>query len=86
MCQEKLRTFFFLQKWEPMVSFIQEENELNVLALEDLTCFLLIHEIEFNEDEPKRRPTFISLKSKCKNFKCRDAKNTTGVHTLEIIT
>lgn len=51
-----------LKRWRPKVTNIEEAKDMNNLTPEDLICSLQSHEIDLDEDEPQKKPKYISLK------------------------
>ena len=50
------------KKWRPMVTTLKLAKTLNTISLEELISFLRSHEIELEEDEPKKKGKPLALK------------------------
>lgn len=49
--------------WRPMATTLKLSKDLNKTSIKELVSSLKSHEIEFKEDEPKRKSKFVALKS-----------------------
>src|ERR1044072_2492234 len=61
-------------KWRPMVTALKMKKDLNKISLEELISSLRSHEIELQEDEPRRKDKYVALKSSTRNAKALQAK------------
>src|ERR1044072_4036910 len=61
-------------KWRPMVTALKVANDLNSISLEELISSLRSHEIELQEDEPRRKVKSVALKSSTRKAKASHAK------------
>src|ERR1044072_1132877 len=61
-------------KWRPMVTALKRAKDLNKISLEDLISSLRSHEIELQEDEPRRRVKSVALKSSSRKAKAPQAE------------
>src|ERR1044072_1935378 len=64
-------------KWRPMVTALKVAKDLNSISLEELISFLRSHEIELQEDEPRRKFKSVALKSSSRKAKASQAKGET---------
>src|ERR1044072_7910202 len=60
-------------KWRPMVTALNMAKDLNKISLEELISSLRSHEIELQEDEPRRRVKSVALKSSSRKAKALQA-------------
>src|ERR1044072_8194459 len=61
-------------KWRPMVTALKMAKDMNKISLEELISSLKSHEIELQEDEPRRRVKSVALKSNSRKAKACQAK------------
>src|ERR1044072_2320621 len=61
-------------KWRPMVTALKVAKDLNSISLEELISSLRSHEIELQEDEPRRKVKTVALKSSTRKAKALQAK------------
>ena len=61
-------------KWRPMVTALKMAKDLNKISLEELISSLRSHEIELQEDEPRRRVKSVALKSNLRKAKALQAE------------
>src|ERR1044072_8673265 len=61
-------------KWRPMVTALKVAKDLNSISLEELISSLRSHEIELQEDEPRRKVKSVALKSSSRKAKALQAK------------
>src|ERR1044072_4588337 len=61
-------------KWRPMVTALKMAKDLNKISLEELISSLRSHEIELQEDEPRRKVKYVALKSSSRRAKALHAK------------
>src|ERR1044072_6218720 len=61
-------------KWRPMVTALKMAKDLNKISLEELISFLRSHEIELQEDEPRRKVKSVALKSNSRKAKALQAE------------
>src|ERR1044072_4437251 len=61
-------------KWRPMVTALKMEKDLNKISLEELISSLRSHEIELQEDEPRRKVKSVALKSSYRKAKALQAE------------
>src|ERR1044072_7209805 len=61
-------------KWGPMVTALKVAKDLNSISLEELISSLRSHEIELQEDEPRRKVKSVALKSSTRNAKALQVK------------
>src|ERR1044072_8715215 len=61
-------------KWRPMVTALKIAKDLNSISLEELISSLRSHEIELQEDEPRRKVKSVALKSSSRKAKASQAK------------
>src|ERR1044072_5235131 len=61
-------------KWRPMVTAQKVAKDLNSISLEELISSLRSHEIELQEDEPRRKVKSVALKSSSRKAKASQAK------------
>src|ERR1044072_1025175 len=61
-------------KWRPMVTALKVAKDLNSISLEELISSLRSHEIELQEDEPRRKVKSVALKSSTRKAKALQAK------------
>src|ERR1044072_8057756 len=61
-------------KLRPMVTALKMANDLNKISLEELISSLRSHEIELQEDEPRRKVKSMALKSNSRKAKALQAK------------
>lgn len=55
------------KRWRPMVTALKLSKDMNNTSLEEMVSSLRSHEIQIEEDGPKRKRKFISLKSSGKS-------------------
>src|ERR1044072_7636078 len=60
-------------KWRPMVTALKMAKDLNKIILEELISSLRSHEIELQEDEPRRKVKSVALKSSSRKAKSLQA-------------
>ena len=63
-----------LKKWRPMVSALKLSKDLNNTSLEELISSLRSHEIDLEEDEPRKKVIYVALKSKSGKTKAFQAE------------
>src|ERR1044072_1436147 len=61
-------------KWRPMVTALKVAKDLNSISLEELISSLRSHEIELQEDEPRRKVKSVALKSSSRKVKALQAE------------
>src|ERR1044072_3662146 len=61
-------------KWRPMVTALKMAKDLNKISLEELISSLRSHEIELQEDEPRRKVKYVALKSNSRKAKALQAE------------
>src|ERR1044072_1821999 len=61
-------------KWRPMVPAMKVAKDLNSISLEELISSLRSHEIELQEDEPRRKVKPVALKSSSRKAKALQAE------------
>src|ERR1044072_3761470 len=61
-------------KWRPMVTALKMAKDLNKVSQEELISSLRSHEIELQEDEPRRKVKSVALKSSSRKAKALQAE------------
>src|ERR1044072_3598810 len=61
-------------KWRPMVTARKVAKDLNKISLEELISSLRSHEIELQEDDPRRKVKSVALKSSSRKAKALQAE------------
>ena len=61
-------------KWRPMVTTVKMAKDLKKISLEELISSLRSHEIEHQEDEPRRTVKSVALKSSSRKAKALQAE------------
>lgn len=71
------------KRWIPMVTTLKLSKDLNNTSFEELVSSLRSHEIELEEDEPKRKSKYVALKSSRRSEKTKSFQSKTDEDSEE---